>query len=270
MRQIYFCLSRLVLIRLFCTAIRRDSVSLWRFPLLSHVPVFWWEISVVCGSKYPWNCFHSHFCFLVIVVLLIIKLFVLSLVVVISVFLFFLCSFRIIVSIYRHYIQCWRYLFLLLFLIHRASLYHLWDVRKYASSWVFLFSGSFVKFLPTSTSRMLPSILQRGQPSCSSVWWDFCFREVFSFSWDTNINFFSISAWSSIPIFPIACNFLRFFSISSVICRFLLLIICIAHDFLCQIAPLCILSIYSLPVLGFPIIFHFLQTVWFRPCTIDG
>ena len=65
---------------LFCAAIGRDSVSLLRFPFLSQVQIFWYEISLVCHLKCPYNCFSSHFCFLVIVVLLILVLFVLFLV----------------------------------------------------------------------------------------------------------------------------------------------------------------------------------------------
>ena len=38
------------------------------------------------------------------------------------------------------------------------------DVRPYILSWVFLFSGPFVKVLPASTQRMVPSILQMGHP----------------------------------------------------------------------------------------------------------
>ena len=61
-------LTYLVLMALFCAAIRRDSVSLFRFPFLSHVQVFSWEISLVCRLKYSYNCF----CFLVIFVFLMI------------------------------------------------------------------------------------------------------------------------------------------------------------------------------------------------------
>ena len=78
---------------LFCTAIRRYSVFLLRFPILSHARVFLCEISPVCRLKYQYICFSSHFCFLIIVVLLIIVLFVLFLVAVISPsLLFFMMS----------------------------------------------------------------------------------------------------------------------------------------------------------------------------------
>ena len=71
----------------FCLAIRKDSVSLKRFPCFSHVQILSCEISLVCRLKYPYSCFSSHFCFLVIVVLLVLVLFVLFLVAVIHSFL---------------------------------------------------------------------------------------------------------------------------------------------------------------------------------------
>ena len=43
----------LVLIALFCAAIRRDSVSLLRFPFLCHVHVFLCEMSIVSRLKHP-------------------------------------------------------------------------------------------------------------------------------------------------------------------------------------------------------------------------
>ena len=49
-------------------------VSLLCFPFLSHVQVFLSEISLVCHLKYPYSCFSSHFCFLVIFVLLMLVL----------------------------------------------------------------------------------------------------------------------------------------------------------------------------------------------------
>ncbi len=52
--------------------IRRDSVSLLRFPFLSQVQIFSYDISLVCRLKCQYNCFSSHFCFLVIFVLYII------------------------------------------------------------------------------------------------------------------------------------------------------------------------------------------------------
>ena len=73
----------------FCAAITRYSVSLLRFPFLSHVHVFSYEISLVCRWKYSYSCFSCHFCFLFIVRRLIIVVFGLFLVAVISISLLF-------------------------------------------------------------------------------------------------------------------------------------------------------------------------------------
>ena len=48
---------------LFWAAIGRDSVSLLRFPFLSHVQVFSCEMSLVCHLKCPYSCFSTHFLF---------------------------------------------------------------------------------------------------------------------------------------------------------------------------------------------------------------
>ena len=48
---------------LFYAAIKRDSVSLFRFPFRSHVQVFSCEISPVCRLKYPYSCFFLPFLF---------------------------------------------------------------------------------------------------------------------------------------------------------------------------------------------------------------
>ena len=60
------------------------------FPFRSHVQVFLWDLSTVYRLKWPFNCFSSRFCFLVIVVLLIFVICVLFLHVVINLSLFFL------------------------------------------------------------------------------------------------------------------------------------------------------------------------------------
>ena len=56
----YFCFV-IVLMALVCAGIRRDSVSLLRFPFLSHVQVFLRKISLVCRFKFPYNCIYYHF-----------------------------------------------------------------------------------------------------------------------------------------------------------------------------------------------------------------
>ena len=77
----------------------------------------------------------------------------------ISLSLFFLFSLRITLSIYRRYIHCWRFLFLLVFLMHTAY-GHLRDVRPYESSFVFFYSDSVVEVFLATTLRMVQSILR--------------------------------------------------------------------------------------------------------------
>ena len=72
----------LVLMALFCAAVRRGSVSLLRFPFLSHVYIFSCKMSLVSRLKSP--CSPSPFCFLVIVVPLVLVPLVLFLVVITS------------------------------------------------------------------------------------------------------------------------------------------------------------------------------------------
>ena len=63
---------------------RGDSVSLLRFPFLSYVHVLSCEMSLVSPFKRPQSCFSSQFCFLAIVVSLVLVLSVLFLAAVIS------------------------------------------------------------------------------------------------------------------------------------------------------------------------------------------
>ena len=70
--------------------------------------------------------------------------------------------FYVVVLMNQCYLQCRRVLFLLPFLTHRVYQCHLLDVRPYASSYVFLFSCSFVEVILWSTLRIVPSILQDG------------------------------------------------------------------------------------------------------------
>ena len=69
-----FALIWLVLMALFCAAIRRNSVSLLKFPFLGHVPDFLCELLFISRLKRPSSCFSSYFCFLIIVLLLVIVL----------------------------------------------------------------------------------------------------------------------------------------------------------------------------------------------------
>ena len=65
--------------------------------------------------------------------------------------------------------------------------------------YIFLFSGSFVEVLPSSTSRMVPSILQGAYPRGLYFWWDFC-----------DVVWFRVFF-----IFLLRCSFLIFFSFIS-------------------------------------------------------
>ena len=70
--------------------IRKDSASLFKFPFLSHIQVFSCEILSVCRWKYLYSCFSSHFCSLVIVILLIFTLPILFLIARINLCYFFM------------------------------------------------------------------------------------------------------------------------------------------------------------------------------------
>ena len=133
-----------------------------------------------------WNVhivgFSSHFCFLVIFVQLMLVLFVLLLVTVISLSWHFLCCF------FNRFIDV---PMLSSVLVSPPSLFFL------QFAYVFMhrcfLSGLFVEVLPSSTLRMVSSILRMGQPRCLSLWWVFCyvvwFPVVFLFSWGILLNF---------------------------------------------------------------------------------
>ena len=70
--SLIFPLTYLVLMALFCAAIRRDLVAFLMFPFFSHAQVFTSEISLVCHLKYPYSCFSCNFVFLVIVLLILV------------------------------------------------------------------------------------------------------------------------------------------------------------------------------------------------------
>ena len=57
---VYSCLV-IVLMALLCSAFRRDSICLSRFPFLNHIRVFSYEISLVCRLKCPQSCFSAPF-----------------------------------------------------------------------------------------------------------------------------------------------------------------------------------------------------------------
>ena len=190
---------------LFCAALRRESVSLLRFPFISYVQDFSCEISLVCHLECPYSSFSSHFCFLVIFVLFMFVLSVLFLFTVISHPLHFLMESS------SHLIDVSTLSFILASPLPPSFLgiYSLsTSFLPYASSWVFLFSCPFVGVLLWSTLRMVPSILQGGQLRYLSLWWDFCyvvgFQVVSSFCW--GILFFFLLFFLSSPMF----NSIRF------------------------------------------------------------
>ena len=49
---------------LFWSAIKRDSISLFKFLFPNHIQVILREISLVCRLKYPYSYFFPHFCLL--------------------------------------------------------------------------------------------------------------------------------------------------------------------------------------------------------------
>ena len=146
---------------LFCAAFRKDSVSLLRFPFLSHVNVFLCEISLVCRLKYPYSCFSSHFCFLVIVVLLIFMLPVLQLV--------FLCTFY--VGFESSY-WCIDAIFNVVESSFSSSCLSMSSLGCKALCIVIILSSDlFLEVFSSSISRMVPNILLGwGKPRSLSLW----------------------------------------------------------------------------------------------------
>ena len=200
--------------------------------------------------------FSSHFCFLCCVVLLMCCLCCFW-----SLLSVFLCSFEnnllVILSMYRCYLQC-RWVLYLLFFLDTYSLFisslgckALCIVIRLlvllSISWKF----SLVHF------KNDPEYLTR----CLSLWWDFCnivwFRVFFSFSWDILFLDFSFVStclmasasnilkylWVFFPlsvlIFSWYCHF-----IYSLICRFPLFIISMAHFFYAKLYSY-IITVYN-------------------------
>ena len=76
---------------MFSAATRNNSISLLKFPFLSHVQIFPPETLLVRCLKYLYSCFFPDSVFLIIVVPLILMLSVLFLIAVICLSLLFLC-----------------------------------------------------------------------------------------------------------------------------------------------------------------------------------
>ena len=137
----------LVVMVLFCAAIRRDSVSLLKFSFLNRVKVFSCEMLFISRLKGLLSCFYSHFCFLFIVILLSIALSVSFLVVVISPTSCYSMwsSSRCIDA--SKLIRCRQIIFLTLFSVHIVCQRRFGGVMPYAWSLVFLFLVHFLKFI---------------------------------------------------------------------------------------------------------------------------
>ena len=183
--QLLFCcvlsvlaLIYLVLMALFYAAIRRDSVSLLRFPLFSHIQVFaCLSLEMFIQLFFLLFLFYGYSCSVDAYVVCIVSSDCNQS------SSAFLCNLLV--------TEIWRILFLL-FLTHTVCQRHLWDVRPYTSSWIFFFC-IFVEVLILYILRMVPSILRGEQPKYLSLWWDFFYivwlSVVFSFSWDILFSF---------------------------------------------------------------------------------
>ena len=151
------------------------------------------------------------------------------------------------------------------FLAYIVSLCHLYDVRLYAVSLVFLFFGLLVEVL-SSISRMVSSILQ-GQPLIRFLLYSLvlsCFIILLRYSF---LNFFfHIHLFDGVA-FQYSQVFVRFLfskhsdfilvwyscSFHCVVSHFSLLA---WHIFLCHIQSLCSDYVFSLLLLGFPILLN--------------
>ena len=134
---------------LFYAAVRRDLLSLLRFPFLCHGRFLVWDFACL-SLETSILLFFFPFLFPFIFVLLMLALSILFLVTVISRPVHFKNSLRVFVTMHRRHLQCWWFLFFFLFLTHTICQRHLWDVWPYASPWVFLASSLvyLVKFFP--------------------------------------------------------------------------------------------------------------------------
>ena len=135
----FLALIWLIFMALFCAVIRRDSVSLLKFPFLSHVQDFSCKMLFISRLKRPEICFPSPFCF---------QVFIIYLVSVVSIifngcnqsFMFSMQSSSHL-SMRQNCLQCWQVL--PLFLIQIFCQRRPFDVLAYAWSLISLFFGPF-------------------------------------------------------------------------------------------------------------------------------
>ena len=193
---------------------------------------------------------------------------------------------------HRRYLEYWLVLLLLLFLTHTVSLRDLWDIRPNASSWVFLFSVQFVEVLLCFPLGIIPSSLQGGQSRYLSLWRDFMWwslvlwiffssSEVFSQKIFFHLRFFDGAHFQYSQVFESFCSEGSVF-FPQLVLFFLLFVIFFFSlfawsIFLCQIPTVYLHCTSSLPIVGFPNLFRFWQTViivnhreFFTPEFADG
>ena len=150
------------------------------FPFLAMSRSFLLRFCQFCRLKYPYS-FFPHFCFFVIIILLIFMLSMLFLVAVISLSLLFFMyplSQSIDISTLSSVLVC--PLPPSFLNTYNLSMSSLW-----CKALIFL-CGLLIDVLPLSTSRKVVSIFKGGQPRCLSLCWDLCyvvwFRVVLLFS----------------------------------------------------------------------------------------
>ena len=195
----------MVLTALISAAIRRDSVFF---------------LGLLFLGTSTFSCMRLHL-IVFIFVLLMLVLSEVFLIAVISSHSRFLCSLLLVVSLYRRYLEYCCVLTLLLFLIHTICLLLLWDLRPFASSWLFLFSSPFVESLLSSTLIIVPSIFRL----YLLIWWDswnVVWFRVVSFSPEVSLFYSFLSSppvccplpiFSSILKFPFFSEHSRYFLI---------------------------------------------------------
>ena len=260
---------------LFCAAFRRDLVTLFKCPFLTPSR----------SSRVRFHLFvdrNIHTVFfppISVSYLLLFRLsLVLSLLFLVAVISFYLFGFMLSSSVCIHVSTLFS-MFFLFFLSHIVYLYHLSKVRQCASLSASLSSGLFVYVSFLSISRIVPSILWKGQPSFS-LWWDSCSRawfwEAFSLICITLLFFFRLGLFNSVGFqyseilvssFFLSELILTWFRtyIPSILCLISLLIVSMAHFSISHSIPISYIFIVSIRFFNsFSILANKLMTVYDR------